>query len=53
MRYHSLIVEKETCRRNWRNTGETRDGVIMGLKHKTVSGLWTSVSSGVNINGRR
>jgi anthranilate synthase component II len=35
MRYHSLIVEKESLPKELEETCETQDGVIMGLKHKT------------------
>ncbi len=35
MRYHSLIVEKESLPEELEETCETQDGVIMGLKHKT------------------
>lgn len=34
MRYHSLIVEKENLPEELEITGETKDGVVMGLKHK-------------------
>jgi anthranilate synthase component 2 len=34
MRYHSLIVEKETLPSELEITAQTEDGVIMGLKHK-------------------
>lgn len=34
MRYHSLIVEKDSLPEELEVTAETEDGVIMGLKHK-------------------
>ena len=41
MRYHSLIVEKESLPEELTITAETEDGLIMGLKHKkyNVQGL--------------
>ena len=33
-RYHSLIVDRETCPSCLRITAETDDGIIMGLRHK-------------------
>jgi para-aminobenzoate synthetase component II len=33
-RYHSLIVERKSLPRSLAITGETSDGVIMGLRHK-------------------
>jgi anthranilate synthase component 2 len=41
MRYHSLIVEKESLPEELTITAETGDGLIMGLKHKkyNVQGL--------------
>ncbi|MGH2506456.1 MAG: anthranilate synthase component II [Ktedonobacteraceae bacterium] len=34
-RYHSLIVERETCPAMLEITAETADGLIMGLRHRT------------------
>ena len=34
MRYHSLIVERDTLPQELRITAETEDGLIMGVKHK-------------------
>ena len=34
-RYHSLIVERESLPDDLEVTAETRDGLIMGLQHKT------------------
>jgi glutamine amidotransferase of anthranilate synthase or aminodeoxychorismate synthase len=34
-RYHSLIVDRETCPDSLDITAETEDGLIMGLSHKT------------------
>ena len=33
-RYHSLIVEKKTLSKNLTITAETKDGIIMGIRHK-------------------
>ncbi|MGB7437231.1 MAG: aminodeoxychorismate/anthranilate synthase component II [Candidatus Acidiferrum sp.] len=33
-RYHSLIVERKSLPRSLRVTAETRDGVIMGVRHR-------------------
>ena len=30
-RYHSLVIEKETCPKNLEITAETKDGIIMGI----------------------
>jgi anthranilate synthase component 2 len=35
-RYHSLIVDRETCPAQLAVTAETRDGLIMGLSHRTL-----------------
>ena len=35
-RYHSLIVDRETCPPDLAVTAETPDGLIMGLSHKTL-----------------
>ena len=32
-RYHSLIVDKKTLSKNLTITAETKDGIIMGIKH--------------------
>lgn len=33
-RYHSLIIEKETCPQDLTITAETADGIIMAIEHK-------------------
>ena len=33
-RYHSLIIEKKSLSKDLEITAETRDGLIMGIKHK-------------------
>ena len=33
-RYHSLIIDKKTLSRDIEITAETKDGIIMGIKHK-------------------
>ncbi len=35
-RYHSLIVERETLPKTLEITAETPDGLIMGLRHRTL-----------------
>ena len=35
-RYHSLIVERDSCPAALKVTAATDDGVIMGLQHRTV-----------------
>jgi anthranilate synthase/aminodeoxychorismate synthase-like glutamine amidotransferase len=35
-RYHSLIVEKKEFPKELAITAETEDGIVMGLKHKTL-----------------
>jgi len=35
-RYHSLIVERKSCPRVLEISGETEDGVIMGLRHRSM-----------------
>jgi anthranilate synthase component 2 len=35
-RYHSLIVARDTCPAELAVTAETRDGLIMGLSHRTL-----------------
>lgn len=36
-RYHSLIVDKKTLPKDFSITSKTKDGIIMGIKHKTLS----------------
>ena len=33
-RYHSLIIDKKTLSKDLEITAETKDGIIMGVKHK-------------------
>ena len=35
-RYHSLVVDRESCPAAFEVTAETRDGLIMGLSHKSL-----------------
>ncbi len=34
-RYHSLIIERDTCPSELEITAQTSDGIIMGVKHET------------------
>ena len=36
-RYHSLAIERESCPKDLRVTAWTRDGEIMGVKHKELA----------------
>ena len=36
-RYHSLIIEKKTLSKELEITAETKDGIIMGVKHKVYN----------------
>ena len=36
-RYHSLIVDKKTLSKNLTITAETKDGIIMGIKHNNYN----------------
>ena len=33
-RYHSLIIDKKTLSKELEITAETKDGIIMGIKHR-------------------
>ena len=35
-RYHSLIVDRETCPAELQVTAETADGLVMGLSHRSL-----------------
>ncbi len=35
-RYHSLVVERGSCPADLEVTAETRDGLVMGLSHRTL-----------------
>jgi anthranilate synthase component II len=35
-RYHSLVVARDSCPADFEITAETRDGLVMGLSHKTL-----------------
>ena len=34
-RYHSLIIERDSCPSELEVTAQTSDGIIMGVKHET------------------
>ncbi|MBD3241302.1 MAG: anthranilate/aminodeoxychorismate synthase component II [Chitinivibrionales bacterium] len=34
-RYHSLVIERDSCPRELEITAETDDGIIMGVRHRT------------------
>ena len=36
-RYHSLIIDKKTLSKNLTITAETKDGIIMGIKHNNYN----------------
>ena len=36
-RYHSLIIDKKTLSKDLEITAETKDGIIMGIKHKNYN----------------
>ena len=36
-RYHSLIIDKKTLSKDLQITAETKDGIIMGIKHKNYN----------------
>ena len=36
-RYHSLIIDKKTLSKELEITAETKDGIIMGVKHKVYN----------------
>jgi anthranilate synthase component 2 len=35
-RYHSLVVERGSCPADLEVTAETRDGLVMGLSHRSL-----------------
>ena len=35
-RYHSLVVDRDSCPADLEITAETRDGLVMGLSHRTL-----------------
>ena len=43
-RYHSLIIERKTLSKNLEITAETKDGIIMGIKHKKYNIFLSLVS---------
>lgn len=54
-RYHSLIVEKETLPDCFEISAETTDGVIMGIRHKTlaIEGVQFHPESILTLEGKR
>ena len=55
MRYHSLVVDKNTVPEELEITAETEDGVVMGIKHKyyPVFGLQFHPESILTEDGRK
>lgn len=53
-RYHSLIVDRDTLPECLEITAETRDGIIMGLRHKEadVEGVQFHPESVLSVGGR-
>jgi anthranilate synthase component 2 len=41
IRYHSLVIEKETCPAVLETTSTSQDGEIMGVRHKELAGTKT------------
>jgi anthranilate synthase component II len=41
IRYHSLVIEKETCPAVLETTSTSRDGEIMGVRHRELAGTKT------------
>jgi len=54
-RYHSLIIEKESFPDELEITAETKDGLIMGIRHKKfpVSGVQFHPESILTIEGKK
>ena len=54
-RYHSLIIEKESVPDELEITAETKDGLIMGIRHKKfpVSGVQFHPESILTIEGKK
>jgi len=54
-RYHSLMVERETLPRELEITAQTRDGLIMGLRHRElpVEGVQFHPESVLTPNGKK
>jgi para-aminobenzoate synthetase component II len=54
-RYHSLIVERKSLPRTLEVTAETRDGIIMGLRHKKypIDGVQFHPESVLTESGKR
>jgi len=54
-RYHSLIVERDTVPDELQITAETRDGLVMGLKHRelNVQGVQFHPESVLTMGGKK
>ena len=54
-RYHSLIIDKKTLNKDFDITCQTKDGVIMGIKHKTlkIEGVQFHPESILTTEGKR
>ena len=44
-RYHSLVIEKESCPEDLEVTAWTDDGIIMGVQHKQHAHIQVGVST--------
>ena len=53
-RYHSLIIEKESLPSSLEITAQTKDGVIMGVRHKTfpIEGIQFHPESILTVEGK-
>jgi anthranilate synthase/aminodeoxychorismate synthase-like glutamine amidotransferase len=55
MRYHSLIVDKDSLPNSFEITAKTEDGIIMGIRHKTfpVEGIQFHSESILTVHGSK
>ncbi len=54
-RYHSLIIDKKTLPKNFSITSKTKDGIIMGIKHKNldIEGVQFHPESILTVHGKK